>query len=214
MWGKHYFRCLLELRLDQLKGGGSGGNAEEALAISGEYANYRSKNWRENQRNRRRAISKSLALDAVDAGSVVAEDNRSHRGTAAVPAVGSSNSSIDGDGNGAEMDATTRCLSGADSQFVEFAAAELALLGIDAVKDSGERRKLAAIEEADDHEHALRCIHALRGALTPLLERFIALDRASFLQEHALGDAATVALIPVFDPEISPRCTAIVGLVN
>jgi len=44
---------------------------------------------------------------------------------------------------------------------------------------------------------------ALRRALAPVVENLVLLDRLLFLKESGLVNSA---LVPLFDPAISPRC--------
>lgn len=50
---------------------------------------------------------------------------------------------------------------------------------------------------------------SLRAALGPLLETFLLLDRLLFLQEQ--GSSLEVIMLPIFDPEVSPRNVAIIA---
>ncbi|EXB27052.1 hypothetical protein L484_007397 [Morus notabilis] len=50
---------------------------------------------------------------------------------------------------------------------------------------------------------------SLRAALGPLLETFILLDRLLFLQEA--GNSIEAMMLPIFDPELSPRNVAIIA---
>lgn len=50
---------------------------------------------------------------------------------------------------------------------------------------------------------------SLRAALGPLLETLILLDRLLFLQEQ--GGALEAYLLPIFDPNISPRNVAVIA---
>lgn len=50
---------------------------------------------------------------------------------------------------------------------------------------------------------------SLRATLGPLLETFLLLDRLLFLQEQ--GRSVKALMLPIFDPEISPRNVAIIA---
>ncbi|KAL8243307.1 hypothetical protein R6Q59_009565 [Mikania micrantha] len=50
---------------------------------------------------------------------------------------------------------------------------------------------------------------SLRAALGPVLETLILLDRLLFLQEH--GDSVEAVMLPIFNPNISPRNVALIA---
>lgn len=50
---------------------------------------------------------------------------------------------------------------------------------------------------------------SIRAALGPVLETLLLLDRLLFLQEHP--DSVEVAMLPIFDPILSPRNIALIG---
>ncbi|KAL4232962.1 Methyltransferase-like protein 25 [Mactra antiquata] len=58
--------------------------------------------------------------------------------------------------------------------------------------------------------HQLAAFFQLKTILAPCIETLIMLDRIAFLLEQ--GDINEVYLVQMFDPVISPRCYAIVGL--
>lgn len=53
---------------------------------------------------------------------------------------------------------------------------------------------------------------SLRAAMGPLLETFLLLDRLLFLQEQ--GSSLEVTMLPIFDPNVSPRNVAIIAKRN
>ncbi|KAJ0571640.1 hypothetical protein HanHA300_Chr05g0192431 [Helianthus annuus] len=50
---------------------------------------------------------------------------------------------------------------------------------------------------------------SLRAALGPVLETLILLDRLLFLQEQ--GDSVEAIMVPIFNPNISPRNVALIA---
>lgn len=64
-------------------------------------------------------------------------------------------------------------------------------------------------KEAEPFAELIGPYWSLRAALGPLLETFLLLDRLLFLQEQ--GSSLEVMMLPIFDPEVSPRNVAIIA---
>ena len=89
--------------------------------------------------------------------------------------------------------------------FAEYARLASERLG--APRDAEAEARWAELWEAHRHlERPLRAFVMLRGLLSRPLERLLLLDRTLFLREAGLHDAQ---LEEIFDPQVSPRSTAI-----
>ncbi|XP_042947943.1 protein RRNAD1 isoform X2 [Carya illinoinensis] len=67
-------------------------------------------------------------------------------------------------------------------------------------------------KEAEPFTELIGPYWSLRAALGPLLETFLLLDRLLFLQEQ--GHSVEVMMLPIFDPDVSPRNVAIIARKN
>ncbi|XP_010497984.1 PREDICTED: methyltransferase-like protein 25 [Camelina sativa] len=67
----------------------------------------------------------------------------------------------------------------------------------------------ATWNEADAFTELIGPYWSIRAAFGPVLETLILLDRLMFLQEQ--GDSIKVMMLPIFDPNISPRNVAIIA---
>ncbi|XP_073220889.1 uncharacterized protein [Cicer arietinum] len=92
------------------------------------------------------------------------------------------------------------------SNFEKFCQSGLSHLGIEHSDDVN----LQCIwKEAEPFADLIGPYWSLRAALGPLLETLILLDRLLFLQEQ--GGALEAYLLPIFDPNISPRNVAVIA---
>ncbi|KAK2423226.1 protein RRNAD1 [Trifolium repens] len=92
------------------------------------------------------------------------------------------------------------------SNFENFCQSGLSHLGI---KHSHDVNLQGIWKEAEPFADLIGPYWSLRAALGPLLETLILLDRLLFLQEQ--GSALEAYLLPIFDPNISPRNVAIIA---
>ncbi|XP_061353972.1 uncharacterized protein LOC133298658 isoform X2 [Gastrolobium bilobum] len=92
------------------------------------------------------------------------------------------------------------------SNFENFCQSGLSHLGI---KCSHDINLQGIWKEAEPFLDLIGPYWSLRAALGPLLETLILLDRLLFLQER--GSALEAYLLPIFDPNISPRNVAIIA---
>ncbi|CAJ2659290.1 unnamed protein product [Trifolium pratense] len=92
------------------------------------------------------------------------------------------------------------------SNFESFCQSGLSHLGI---KHSHDVNLQGIWKEAEPFADLIGPYWSLRAALGPLLETLILLDRLLFLQEQ--GSALEAYLLPIFDPNISPRNVAIIA---
>ncbi|KAK7272681.1 hypothetical protein RJT34_29431 [Clitoria ternatea] len=92
------------------------------------------------------------------------------------------------------------------SHFENFCQSGLSHLGI---KHSHDTNLQVIWKEAEPFADLIGPYWSLRAALGPLLETLILLDRLLFLQEQ--GSALEAYLLPIFDPNISPRNVAIIA---
>ncbi|ESW21258.1 hypothetical protein PHAVU_005G055600 [Phaseolus vulgaris] len=90
--------------------------------------------------------------------------------------------------------------------FENFCRSGLSHLGI---KHSQDINLQGIWKEAEPFADLVGPYWSLRAALGPLLETLILLDRLLFLQEQ--GSALEACLLPIFDPNISPRNVAIIA---
>ena len=112
---------------------------------------------------------------------------------------------------------TGRAWAGAESaeaSYRDYVQEGLARLGLD--PGHAEWPSAADLEKewacAWEAERALcRLFYLMREALAPLVEALIVLDRALYMKEQLsrVAEAPTVRVIPVFDPQISPRNLAL-----
>ncbi|KOM42594.1 hypothetical protein LR48_Vigan05g019800 [Vigna angularis] len=96
-----------------------------------------------------------------------------------------------------------------DSKFLHFESfcqSGLSHLGI---KHSHDINLEGIWKEAEPFADLVGPYWSLRAALGPLLETLILLDRLLFLQEQ--GSALEACLLPIFDPNISPRNVAVIA---
>ncbi|KAL5079102.1 hypothetical protein RYX36_007523 [Vicia faba] len=90
--------------------------------------------------------------------------------------------------------------------FEKFCQSGLSHLGI---KRSNDVNLQSIWKEAEPFADLVGPYWSLRAALGPLLETLILLDRLLFLQEQ--GSVLEAYLLPIFDPNISPRNVAIIA---
>lgn len=92
------------------------------------------------------------------------------------------------------------------SLFQRYSQSGLCQLGLKPLQDTELRR---IWDEVQPFSELVGPYWSLRAALGPLLETYILLDRMLFLQEA--GNTIEAVMLPVFDPEISPRNVAIIA---
>nr|GMC49759.1 methyltransferase-like protein 25 isoform X1 [Ipomoea batatas] len=92
------------------------------------------------------------------------------------------------------------------SLFMKFCESGLARLGIN---ESQEIDYSGIWKETQPFTEMIGPYWSLRAALGPVLETIIVLDRLLFLQESS--DLVEAAVVPIFDPVLSPRNMAIIG---
>ncbi|KEH38366.1 protein RRNAD1 isoform X3 [Medicago truncatula] len=92
------------------------------------------------------------------------------------------------------------------SNFENFCQSGLSHLGL---KHSHDVSLQGTWKEVEPFSDLIGPYWSLRAALGPLLETLILLDRLLFLQEQ--GNALEAYLLPIFDPNISPRNVAIIA---
>ncbi|KAM3684315.1 hypothetical protein ACJW31_11G034500 [Castanea mollissima] len=90
--------------------------------------------------------------------------------------------------------------------FEKFSQSGLCRLGL---KPSQDIKFHEIWKEAEPFAELIGPYWSLRAALGPLLETFLLLDRLLFLQEQ--GSSLEVIMLPIFDPEVSPRNVAIIA---
>ncbi|XP_030965546.1 protein RRNAD1 isoform X2 [Quercus lobata] len=90
--------------------------------------------------------------------------------------------------------------------FEKFSQSGLCRLGL---KPSQDIKFHEIWKEAEPFAELVGPYWSLRAALGPLLETFLLLDRLLFLQEQ--GSSLEVIMLPIFDPEVSPRNVAIIA---
>ncbi|XP_075644693.1 uncharacterized protein LOC142615754 isoform X1 [Castanea sativa] len=90
--------------------------------------------------------------------------------------------------------------------FEKFSQSGLCRLGL---KPSEDIKFHEIWKEAEPFAELIGPYWSLRAALGPLLETFLLLDRLLFLQEQ--GSSLEVIMLPIFDPEVSPRNVAIIA---
>ncbi|KAJ0751445.1 hypothetical protein HanLR1_Chr05g0193491 [Helianthus annuus] len=67
----------------------------------------------------------------------------------------------------------------------------------------------ASLPPRDRGKGVIGAYWSLRAALGPVLETLILLDRLLFLQEQ--GDSVEAVMVPIFNPNISPRNIALIA---
>ena len=93
--------------------------------------------------------------------------------------------------------------------FAEYAAAALARLDLASYQPLPPD-ELADYEERHVHRRQeIAVFWTIRAVLAPLIEGLLLLDRTLYLHEEC--QCASTALLPLFDPEISPRSFVVVG---
>lgn len=90
--------------------------------------------------------------------------------------------------------------------FEKFSQSGLCRLGLKPSKDVNFHE---IWKEAEPYAELIGPYWSLRATLGPLLETFLLLDRLLFLQEQ--GRSVKALMLPIFDPEISPRNVAIIA---
>ncbi|XP_035543202.1 protein RRNAD1 isoform X6 [Juglans regia] len=115
--------------------------------------------------------------------------------------------------NGISSCESTRCVGPKSvdkyKHFEKFTRSGLCRLGLKPL----ERINFHEIwKEAEPFTELIGPYWSLRAALGPLLETFLLLDRLLFLQEQ--GHSVEVMMLPIFDPEVSPRNVAIIARKN
>ncbi len=95
--------------------------------------------------------------------------------------------------------------------FASYAHAAMARVGV--AVDCASREELSSLwrDELAAPAALMGAFCALRAVLAAPLESLIVLDRLLFLRESLAGSGAAYAL-PVFDPSLSPRNTALVAV--
>ena len=98
------------------------------------------------------------------------------------------------------------------AQYAEAARRRLGLVSTDSVRDGAIDAPSAEQEQMLGQWREYLCFYILRLCLAPVLESLLLIDRLLFLNEQHEGEGGgDTALLPLFDPWISPRNFVLIG---